>query len=179
MNPINPKKLAQHILVAFLWITLALAQPGLPLWQTHPLRDIHSGEVFTLSDFRGQTVFVEGMASWCGHCLQQLRNIASLKDKLPPEIVLIALSVDTNATAEELISYADKEGFDWRFAIVPPDLLIELAEVFGQKFTRPLSHFIIYADGSFSELDIGLKTTEELQQLLFDALNHPEDASLP
>ena len=178
MKPIKPIKLARHVLVTFIWMTVALAQLELPLWQTHSLTDVHSSEVFRLSDFRGQTVFVEGMASWCGHCLQQLRNVAILKDELPPEIVLIALSVDTNATAEELVAYADKEGFDWRFAIVPPDLLIKLAEVFGQKFTRPLSHFIIYADGSFSELDTGVKTTEELKQLLFDALNLPDNDSL-
>ncbi len=145
---------------------LARAQE-IPDWQSYALTDVQTGETFTLGEFQGKTVFVEGMATWCGYCLHQLQSIALIKDQFDPEThVFIALSVDTNASPEELQSYRQKNDFDWRFAIVPTGLLKELARVFGQKFTRPLSHFIIRSDGSFTELGIGLKSTEELNALI-------------
>jgi thiol-disulfide isomerase/thioredoxin len=153
-----------------LLVALTFAQKGQASWQSYLLRDSRTGEVFTLGSYEGKTVFVEGMATCCGHCLQQLRSVALVKEQLPvEEYVFIALSVDTNAKDEELVSYANKEGFDWAFAVVPPEFLIDLATVFGQKFTRPLSHFIIRADRSFSSLDIGVKSPDELLTLLIEA----------
>lgn len=148
----------------------SLAQQERPAWQTYPLTDVRSSDVFTLGDFAGRTVFVEGMATWCGHCLQQLRSVAVAKTQLDADAyVFIALSVDTNATAEELLNYAEKEGFDWTFAVVSPELLRELAAIFGQKITRPLSHFVIRPDGSSTDLDIGIKSPGALSALLIEA----------
>ena len=153
-----------------LLIANGLAQQERPAWQTYPLTDVRSGEVFTLGDFAERTVFVEGMATWCGHCLQQLRSVAVAKTQLDTDAyVFIALSVDPNATATELLNYADKEGFDWTFAVVSPELLRELAVVFGQKITRPLTHFVIRPDGSSTDLDIGIKSPEALSALLVEA----------
>ena len=81
----------------------------------------------------------------------------------------IALSVDVNATTAELAAYANREGFDWFFAVISPELLRELAAVFGQKITKPLSHFIIRPDSSSTDLAIGVKTPEEISQALVEA----------
>ena len=121
-----------------------------PAWQNHPLTDARSGEVFTLGSFEGKTVFVETMATWCGNCRQQLANLRDARAHIAADdIVYIGLSVETNISDEALATYADNAGFDWTFAVIPADLLRELADEFGRTITSPPAtpSFFIYADG--------------------------------
>lgn len=141
-----------------------------PAWQNHPLTDARSGDIFTLGGFEGKTVFVETMATWCGNCRQQLTNLRDARAQIAADdIVYIGLSVETNISDEALARYVDNAGFDWTFAVIPADLLRELADEFGRTITSPPAtpSFFIYADGSFSELSAGrVKSTQQLVELL-------------
>jgi thiol-disulfide isomerase/thioredoxin len=144
-----------------------------PAWQNHPLTDARSGEIFTLGGFEGKTVFVETMATWCGNCRQQLTNLRDARAQIAADdIVYIGLSVETNISDEALARYADNAGFDWTFAVIPVDLLRQLADEFGRTITSAPAtpSFFIYADGSFSELSAGrVKSTQQLVELLNSA----------
>lgn len=140
-----------------------------PLWQTMALTNARTGESFTLADFAGKTVYVEPMATWCTTCRQQLNNLRAAQGELDSEnIVLVALSVETNVTAEQLAQYADNNDFNWTFAVLTPELLTELVNQFGRAITSPPStpHFIIRADGTTTELSTGIKSSETLVALL-------------
>lgn len=137
----------------------------LPLWQTISLTDVRSGEVFTIADFSGKNVFVEPMATWCTNCRRQLGNVSEARASLNDEnTVFIALSVETNLSNEALANYTEETGFDWVFAVATPELVQELAAVFGQSVTNPPStpHFIVRPDGSFTELVTGIESPEEI-----------------
>jgi thiol-disulfide isomerase/thioredoxin len=136
-----------------------------PAWQLMPLTDARTGETFTIADFAGQTVFVEPMATWCGNCRRQLTNVNDAKQQLASDdVVFIALSVETNLSDGDLASYADGEGFDLTFAVLSPDLLRELAGVFGQTVSNPPStpHFIVRPDGTTTELVTGIEPAGDI-----------------
>lgn len=142
-----------------------------PAWQTAQLVDARTGETFRLADFKGKTVFVEAIATWCSKCLQQLKNVREARTKLPGDThVFIALSVETNLAKEELAAYTNDQGFDWLFAVATPELLQELVDEFGRSITNPPStpHFVISPDGEATPLRTGIDTPDQLVMLLSD-----------
>jgi len=141
----------------------------LPAWQTLPLSDARTGDTFRLADFAGKTVFVEPMATWCTNCRQQLNNVRSARASLATEdVVFVALSVETTIDDATLASYADTAGFDWLFAVSTPELLNELAAEFGQTIANPPAtpHFIIRADGTYTDLVTGIDPAGEIVALI-------------
>lgn len=145
-----------------------MAMSDLPLWMTTELTDVRTGETFTFADFAGKTVFVEPMATWCTNCRRQLGNVAEARAQLAdnPDVVFVGLSVETTIGNGDLANYTNETGFDWTFAVATPEMLISLAETFGQTVTNPPStpHFIIRPDGTTTDLTTGYEGPEELLQ---------------
>lgn len=135
-----------------------------PSWQILPIVNARTGETFTFADFAGQTVFVEPMATWCTNCRQQLGNVRSAREQVGDSVIFIALSVETNISAADLAAYADDNGFEWHFAVMTPELLVELVNTFGRTISNPPStpHFIIRADGTASPLATGIETASQI-----------------
>ena len=142
----------------------SMAAAGLPAWQTIALTNAATGEEFTLGDFQGKTVFVEPMATWCSNCRAQQGHVSQAKTQLGDDVVFIGLSLETNLPSEQLASYAQGNGFDWTYAVMPVNLLAELSDEFGRSITSAPStpHFIIRPDGSFSELATGIHSADEI-----------------
>lgn len=141
-----------------------MAAAGLPAWQTIALTNAATGEQFALGDFQGKTVFVEPMATWCSNCRAQQGHVSQAKTQLGDDVVFIGLSLETNLPSEQLASYAQGNGFDWTYAVIPVNLLAELSDEFGRSITSAPStpHFIIRPDGSFSELATGIHSADEI-----------------
>ena len=142
----------------------SMAAAGLPAWQTIALTNAATGEQFALGDFQGKTVFVEPMATWCSNCRAQQGHVSQAKTQLGDDVVFIGLSLETNLPSEQLASYAQGNGFDWTYAVMPVNLLAELSDEFGRSITSAPStpHFIIRPDGSFSELATGIHSADEI-----------------
>jgi thiol-disulfide isomerase/thioredoxin len=159
------------LFIISLVISLGLAQDK-PVWQTLELTNAKTGEVFTLGGFEGKTVYVEPMATWCSNCRKQLSNVNAAKAELTDDnnVIFIALSVEGNLANEKLAAYAEKEGFDLTFAVATPELLKALVEAFDRSIGNPPStpHFVIKADGSFSELMTGIDSSEEILALVMN-----------
>ena len=77
---------------------LALS-PGQPA-PDFTLTDI-DGEEVSLSDFRGQVVYLDFWASWCGPCMQQVPYARELKKRMEDhdDLVFLYISVDTDEEA--------------------------------------------------------------------------------
>jgi thiol-disulfide isomerase/thioredoxin len=136
-----------------------------PAWQQLALTNARTGETFTLADFEGKTVFVEPMATWCGNCRRQLNNVKEASNELAgDDVVLVALSVETTIDDTTLANYADSAGFDWLFAVITPELLVELADEFGRSIANPPAtpHFIIRADGTTTDLVTGIEPAAQI-----------------
>jgi hypothetical protein len=88
-----------------------------------------------------------------------------LRPQLDPErVALVGLSVETNLDPATLAEYVDRQGFDWTFAVMTPELLKALADTYGLTVTTPpaIPHLVIGPDGTTGDLKTGLHTAEQL-----------------
>lgn len=141
---------------------------SLPAWQTLPIVNSLTGETFTLADFNGMTVYVQPFATWCTNCRAQLNNVNEIIAQTDAEVMYLAISVETNVSAADLQTYAANNGFNMNFAVATPELLTELVGAFGRAIVSPPStpHFVIRPDGSFTDLNTGSKSVDELLAFL-------------
>ena len=155
--------------------TPAPANAEAPVWLTAELTDACSGETFTLADFAGKTLLIETMATWCGECFAQLTRLkeaaALMPDEQRADIVLVSLSLETDLPPAELAAYAAKNGFSFVFAVLPAEMVQDLAADFGQVVTVPPAtpHVIVAPDGTIGELRTGPSSPEELLALFAEA----------
>ncbi|MGH2616628.1 MAG: SCO family protein, partial [Thermomicrobiales bacterium] len=146
----------------------AAAQTGdeVPAWLTAELTDACSGETFALTDFAGKTLLVETMATWCRECHAQLTRLSQAAAQIPDaqreDIVLVALSLETELPPDDLAAYAVANEFPFVFAVLPVEMVRALAADFGQVVTVPPStpHVIIAPDGTIGELRTGPTSPE-------------------
>jgi thiol-disulfide isomerase/thioredoxin len=158
----------------------ATPQPGArqirdpsPAWLTTELTDACTGEVFTLADFAGKTLFIESMATWCGECYGQLTHVQDAASQIPEDerddIVLVALSSEVGLPREDLARYAEETGFPLIFAVMPEDMLKAMVDDVGQAVAIPpaMPHLIVAPDGTIGELHTGGSSAEEELLALF------------
>lgn len=136
-------------------------------WQVETLTDVRSGKTFTLSDFYGKTVIVNAMATWCSSCREQLETLRAFREtEASKGVVFVGISVETDLSEEDLKSYASAEEFDWRFSVASPEVLKMLVDEFGRTLANPpaVPKFVIYPDGTFSDLDTGHRSVDDLAE---------------
>ena len=128
--------------------------------------DVRSGETFTLAELAASEgpVLLEPMASWCSRCLSQQRNVSAAHEV--GGFTSVSLDVDLSEAPADLADYADREGFDWRFAMADAELYRLLQERFGIGATNPPSTplIVIEPDGTVRPLDfgVGIRSAEQL-----------------
>jgi thiol-disulfide isomerase/thioredoxin len=127
------------------------------------LVDVRSGETFSLAELAAdKPVLLETMAIWCTTCLSQQREVVRAHDL--GDFHSVGIDVDPNERGTDLAAYADREGFDWRFAVADRGLAGLLTERFGFEVTNPPSTptFVI-SDGTIRALAFGqVRSAEEL-----------------
>jgi len=80
-------------------------------------------------------------------------------------VVVIALSVETDLSADDIAEYAADNGFtNVRFAVMTPEFLAAVSDYYGNDSINPPStpHFIIDTHGEAGELMTGFSGTDEL-----------------
>jgi thiol-disulfide isomerase/thioredoxin len=137
-------------------------------WQQLTLTDV-DGVEFTLGDFMGKPVFVENFATWCPKCREQLGTTNEAAGTLGDDAVVIALSVETDLSADDVAEYAADNGFDnIRFAVMTPEFLAAISDAYGNSSINPPStpHFVIDIHGAAGELDTGSKSADDIVKAL-------------
>jgi thiol-disulfide isomerase/thioredoxin len=131
---------------------------------TYELVDVRTGATFTLGELAAEKpVLLEAMAIWCTTCLAQQREVVDAHASA--DFHSVGIDVDPNERAEDLAEYAEREGFDWRFAMADAELVQLLTERFGFGVTNPPSTptFVVSADGGLRALEFGrLRSADEL-----------------
>ncbi len=142
-----------------------------PEWFDLEMTDVLTGEPFTINDFEGKVVLLETMAVWCPTCQKQGNEVVRLHELLgqPEDLVSVSLDVDMGEDEALLKNYADKLGYDWRFAVAP--LLVARAlgnEYSAQYLNPPVSPMLIIdREGNVLGLPFGsVKGAESLQGVL-------------
>jgi thiol-disulfide isomerase/thioredoxin len=132
------------------------------------LRDIRSGEVFTLGELAADgPVIVETMAIWCTNCRQQMHQVRAAHELA--DFHSVSIDVEPTEIAEDLVAYADREGFDWPFVLADAQLATALRDRFGTEVLFPpgMPKLLIRPDGSVELLPLGdLLSADELAALV-------------
>lgn len=140
------------------------AMAELPAWQTMTITDV-DGATFTLDDFHGTPVLVETFATWCPNCREQLQDTNALAAAAGDDVQVIALSIETDLSPDEVRAYAEDNGFDdVRFAVMTPELLAALVDAYGNTVVNAPStpKLVIDTMGHAGELSTGSASVEEL-----------------
>ena len=129
----------------------------------YELVDVRSAEVFTLGELAAEgPVLLESMAIWCTTCLHQQRQVVEAHELA--DFHSVGIDVDPNERPDDLADYAEREGFDWRFAMADAGLIDLLADRFGFAVSNPPSTptFVVSTDG-IRALEFGrVRSAQEL-----------------
>jgi thiol-disulfide isomerase/thioredoxin len=132
------------------------------------LRDVRSGETFTLGELAADApVIVETMAIWCSNCRQQMGQLTEAHALA--DFHSVSIDVDPTEIAEDLVAYADREGFDWPFVMADAELATMLRDRFGTAVLQPpgMPKLLIRTDGSVELLPLGdLLSADEIAALV-------------
>jgi cytochrome oxidase Cu insertion factor (SCO1/SenC/PrrC family) len=153
----------------------SVAAPATPAadtttWVQADLSNARTGQSFKVTDFQGKVVLLEAMAVWCTNCLQQQKQVQALHAALGKQdsVVSIGLDVDPNENAATLKAYADKNGFNWTYAVAPTGVSRELGNRYTAQFLNPTSTPMLIVDrtGQVHPLPFGIKSVQMLQDAL-------------
>ncbi len=141
-----------------------------PAWLSMELTDVTTGEKFTIAGLGSQAVLIENMAQWCPTCRSQAGEVKALRQAFADEegLAIVSLDVDVNEDAASLKAYAAQAGFDWRFAVAPPDVLREMADLYGSQYLNPPSApmLLVNSKGAVLPLPFGVKSAATLQETI-------------
>jgi len=135
-----------------------------PNWMTVPFQDIRTGNYFRIADFEGKPILFESFAVWCPTCTRQQNEVKKLHDMVGEDIVSISLDTDPNEDAERIRTHLERNGFNWYYAISPPEVTRELITEFGIGIVNAPSvpMVLICPDMSRTLLRSGIKSPEDL-----------------
>lgn len=121
------------------------------------LTDVRTGEHFTLGQLAADgPILLEPMAVWCTNCRAQMHEVTRAHETA--DFHSVSLDVDLSETAQDLAEYADREGWDWRFAMANADLYRLLQQRFGDAVTYPPATplIVIERDRTVRPLEFGV-----------------------
>jgi thiol-disulfide isomerase/thioredoxin len=148
----------------------ATAPSTTPDWFKIAMTDARTGNPFTINDFAGKVVLIETIAQWCPNCLFQQGETRKLRQQLDnsEDLILISLDVDVHEDQASLKQYTTDFGFDWRFAVAPPEVARALGNLYSAEYLNPPLDPMLLIDrqGNVYQLPYGLKKADMLQKTL-------------
>ena len=142
----------------------------MPVWLSASLTNVHTGEQFSISDYKGKVILVENLAMWCSNCKKQQTEVKALHDLLgtDSDLISIGLDIDPNEVADDLIRYTNDNGFDWIYSIAPVEVINEIGNLYGAQFLNPPSTPILVIDrhGEVHLTPFGIKSADELMKFI-------------
>lgn len=92
--------------------TINTELPKAPHFETKTI----DNQPIILSDFKGKIILIHFWASWCAPCVIELPKLLKLAEDYPNDIVILALSTDTNQ--QKLLQFLTKKNLN----TPPPNL---------------------------------------------------------
>ncbi len=138
-------------------------------WRTTTLRDVRTGQEFTIDQLKGKLVAIEPMAIWCSNCrIQQHEAAAALAATPSDKLVYLGVDVDPNEQPDALAAYSRQEGFGWTFVVASREVARSLAATFGDQVLSPPSTPLILVgpDGAVIDVHFGIRKADALAALL-------------
>lgn len=136
----------------------AQSQPA-PL--DHVVKDIDGRDV-RLASYKGQVVFLNFWATWCGPCKIEIPHFVNLQAKYKDRgVTFLGLSVDD--TVEQLKPFAEQYKINYPVLVGLGNDAVQ--EAFGPIWGIPIT-FIIDRQGNICRKHQGLATEEQLDKVI-------------
>ena len=136
-------------------------------WRDAEVEDVLTGNKIKISDYN-RPVILESFAVWCPTCKKQQDKIKELHEDIGDEAISISFDTDPNEDASQVISHANRHGFDWIFVVSPTEVTKSLINEFGIGVVNAPSApvVIVCPDGQANFLKSGVKSADEIKQEL-------------
>lgn len=95
------------------------------------------GEAVSLSDFKGQTVFIEFFTTWCPVCQTAFPQTSKLKSRLSEASDMAFIAINRGESLSVVKRFVERYDKNW------PVLLDPDQEVYKQFFTESVPAFVI------------------------------------
>ncbi|UCB47152.1 MAG: redoxin family protein [Spirochaetota bacterium] len=134
-------------------------------WRDITLKDVKTGRTFKVADFNGKPIILETFAVWCPTCTKQQREIKKLHSEIGDEFVSITLDVDPNESEKQVKEHLKRNGFDWLYAVAPPEFTKLLIDEFGTIIVNAPAAPVVIIDenGDARLLGRGVKSAQKLK----------------
>ena len=127
------------------------------------LVDLDDNQI-SLSDFRGETVFVNFWATWCPPCRAEMPEMESLYQENKDKGVVM-IGVDIQEAKEEVLQYVYENGYSWTFVL---DTSGEVSASY--KVAAIPTSFFIDREGIIQAVNIGTMTKRAMEAKLTEAM---------
>ena len=117
---------------------------------------------FSLSDYRGEVIVLDLMATWCPNCEQiAQQTLIPMQDDIQSGeldgLTIISVGTDRAESNEMLDGMAAQKGYEWLHAIDTEDGMV------GEKFGSTVPTIVVIdTDGTVTFHNVGYTTSEEL-----------------
>ena len=136
-------------------------------WRSIEITNVLTGDNYILSEIN-KPILLESFAVWCPTCRKQQEKIKDLHEEpgySKEDIVSISLDTDPNEDEDKVIKHANKNNFDWIFAVSSIEMTESLIDEFGLTVVNAPSApvVLICPGGNARLLKNGVKSVEELK----------------
>jgi len=137
-------------------------------WKTMELRDVQTGEAFSVTSLSGTPVILYTFTISCPICTLQQKEISAIKRELGDSIAVIGLDIDPREDEKALMNHIMRNGFSGYYVISPPGMTQSLMDRFGPLVVTPASApvMVICPSGNARLLDTGIKTSSQISASL-------------
>ncbi|MBW1722017.1 MAG: TlpA family protein disulfide reductase [Deltaproteobacteria bacterium] len=116
-----------------------------------------SGELVSLSDFRGKVVLVDFWATWCPPCRQSIPELVQLQKKYREKgLVVLGISLDDPQMISSKSLQAFGEAFGINYNILRGNQKVVL-DFFGKAETAIPTMFVINREGFIVDKHVGFR----------------------
>ena len=114
-----------------------------------------SGEMISLSQYKGKVVLVDFWATWCPPCRQSIPELVKLQEKYREDgLIILGLSLDDPQQANNEYLRAFAKHFKINYAILRADLNVVKAYNGNVQMAIP-TLFVVAKDGKIADRHVG------------------------
>ncbi len=122
-----------------------------------------AGELVSLSDFKGKTVYIDFWASWCRPCVKKLQDLQAIQNKLANDENVVFIHISFDANYDEWMQKINENGFTGIHLNAPESTKSQVAQLYDIKALP--EYFIITDQGTFAQKPIRFDLVEVQDKL--------------
>ena len=130
------------------------------------------GESISTAALKGKVVIVNFWATWCPPCRAEIPELVELQAKYKDRLQIIGVSVDEDATPQEVNAFAAKAGINY-----PVIMGKDIAKEYGGVPALPTS-FVVNRDGGVVQKHVGILQRDEVETEIRALLGLPVNSTI-